>query len=167
MLDSTINLVKANANDVELIEKLAHVIWHEYYPTIISIEQIDYMLSKMYSKESLLEQMTEKNDVIYLIYINNEAQGFISITKTGENAYFLGKFYILQTNAAKGKGTRAFKQLQSILQPESISLTVNRQNYKSINFYFKNGFVIEKVADFDIGNNYVMNDFVMTWKKQN
>ena len=39
------------------------------------------------------------------------------------------------------------------------------QNYKSINFYFKNGFVIERVADFDIGNNFVMNDFVMIWKR--
>ena len=68
MLDSTINLVKANTSDVELIEKLAHRIWHEYYPSIISMEQIDYMLDKMYSKESLLEQMTQKNDVFYAFH---------------------------------------------------------------------------------------------------
>lgn len=165
MLDSTINLVKAGINDVEVIEKLAHVIWHEYYPSIITVEQINYMLEKMYNKESLIEQMTKKNDVFYLIHINHEPQGFISITQIGDSNYFLNKFYILQTTAAKGKGTRAFKQLLSILQPNSISLTVNRQNYKSINFYFKNGFVIERVADFDIGNDFVMNDFVMVWNK--
>jgi RimJ/RimL family protein N-acetyltransferase len=165
MLDSTINLVKAGINDVEVIEKLAHVIWHEYYPSIITVEQINYMLEKMYNKESLTEQMTEKKDVFYLIHINHEPQGFISITHIGDGNYFLNKFYILQTTAAKGKGTRAFKQLLSILQPNSISLTVNRQNYKSINFYFKNGFVIERVADFDIGNDFVMNDFVMVWNK--
>ncbi len=167
MLDSTINLIKANLNDVELIERLARDIWHHYYPNIISMEQIEYMLAKMYKKESLIEQMTEKNDVFYLININNEPKGFISITQTGEGDYFLSKFYILQTTAAKGKGTRAFKQLLSVLQPNTISLTVNRQNYKSINFYFKNGFVIEKVADFDIGNGFVMNDFVMKWNKPN
>ena len=167
MLDSTINLVKATTNDVGLIEKLAHDIWHEYYPTIITLEQIEYMLTKMYSKESLIEQMTQKNDVFYLIHINHEPQGFISISKITDGTYFLSKFYILQTTAAKGKGTRAFKQLLSILQPNSISLTVNRQNYKSINFYFKNGFVIERVADFDIGNDFVMNDFVMVWNRQN
>jgi hypothetical protein len=44
-------------------------------------------------------------------------------------------------------------------------LTVNRQNYKSINFYFKIGFRIEKCADFPIGNGFVMNDFVMVWRK--
>lgn len=165
MSDSTINLVKAGINDVGLIERLAHDIWHEYYPSIISINQIEYMLNRMYSKESLIEQMTKNNDVFYIIHINHQPQGFISITKTGEGAYFLNKFYILQTTAAKGKGTRAFKQLLSILEPDSIKLTVNRQNYKSINFYFKNGFVIESVADFDIGNGFVMNDFVMVWKK--
>ena len=49
-------------------------------------------------------------------------------------------------------------------QPQTLRLTVNRQNYKSINFYFKNGFVIEKTADFDIGSGYFMNDFVMVYR---
>lgn len=167
MLDSTINLVKADLKDVAIIEKLAHEIWHDYYPSIITVEQIDYMLDKMYNKESLTEQMTNKGDVFYLVHINHQPQGFISISDLKDGNYFLNKFYIQQTTAAKGKGTRAFKQLVSIIQPNSISLTVNRQNYKSINFYFKNGFVIERVADFDIGNGFVMNDFVMVWSKPN
>ena len=45
-----------------------------------------------------------------------------------------------------------------------LTLTVNRQNYKAINFYFKLGFKIQTVADFDIGNGYVMNDFVMFYE---
>jgi ribosomal protein S18 acetylase RimI-like enzyme len=40
-------------------------------------------------------------------------------------------------------------------------LQVNRQNYTAINFYFKLGFTIERVADFDIGHGFFMNDFVM------
>lgn len=164
MLDSTINLVKADEKDIELIAKLARLIWHEYYPDIISVEQINYMLKKMYSPKSLSEQM-QKGDTFYMILINHEPQGFISINTTKENEYFLSKFYIVQTTAAKGKGTRAFKQLLSIIQPNKITLTVNRQNYKSINFYFKNGFVIERVEDFDIGNGFLMNDFVMVWNK--
>lgn len=165
MLDSTINLVKADNSDAGLIESLAHTIWNEYYPSIISMEQIEYMLKNMYSKVSLLEQMNKKNDAFYLVLVNHEAQGFISITQNEDKNFFLNKFYLIQNSAAKGKGTRAFKQLLSILEPDKITLTVNRQNYKSINFYFKNGFVIDHVADFDIGNGYVMNDFVMTWKR--
>ena len=61
MLDSTINLVKANVDDAPLIEKLACQIWHDYYPSIITVEQIDHMLKKMYSQENLIEQMAQKN----------------------------------------------------------------------------------------------------------
>jgi hypothetical protein len=38
-------------------------------------------------------------------------------------------------------------------------------NVASINFYFKNGFKIEKWADFEIGNGYEMNDYIMLWKQ--
>ena len=116
MLDSTINLVKADLKDAELIEKLAHEIWHDYYPSIITVEQIDYMLNRMYNKESLTEQMTQKGDVFYLIHINNQAQGFISISDLKDGNYFLNKFYILQTNAAQGKGTRVFINSKKIFK---------------------------------------------------
>ena len=58
-------------------------------------------------------------------------------------------------------GTITLNELTNLLKPKTYTLTVNRQNYKSINFYFKNGFIINEIADFDIGNGYVMNDFVM------
>jgi len=47
----------------------------------------------------------------------------------------------------------------------SITLQVNRQNYKSVNFYFSVGFKIIQVADFDIGEGWQMNDFIMEWKR--
>ena len=75
--------------------------------------------------------------------------------------FFLHKFYIVSESSKKGIGTTIMNKFQHILQPKSITLTVNRQNFKSINFYFKNGFKIKSVEDFDIGNDYQMNDFVM------
>ena len=50
------------------------------------------------------------------------------------------------------------------LQIKTIRLTVNRKNHIAINYYFKNGFMIEEVKDFDIGDGYEMNDFVMLKK---
>ena len=43
-------------------------------------------------------------------------------------------------------------------------LFVNRENFKSINFYFKTGFIIEKIIDQPIGENFYMNDFIMIKK---
>jgi GNAT superfamily N-acetyltransferase len=69
--------------------------------------------------------------------------------------------YIYSRKANAGAGTEVLHELINMTKPRSLTLTVNRQNYKSINFYFKNGFKIKSVEDFDIGNGYQMNDFVM------
>ena len=158
-----IKLIPAGKGDINAISGLAQKIWNQYYPAIISQQQIDYMLDKMYSQESLKEQMSKKGHLFYFISHNKDNLGFISVNRESGNGWFINKFYIDQTQAHKGIGTSAFQLLLQLIQPSKISLTVNRQNFLSINFYFKNGFKIEKVADFDIGNGYVMNDFVMLW----
>jgi ribosomal protein S18 acetylase RimI-like enzyme len=161
-----VELVKATIKDAEQISELAGIIWHQHYSSIISIKQITYMLDLMYSNDALQKQMNDKQHTFYLIKSDSKIIGFIS-TSAVENvkgSYFIHKFYILQDIASKGIGTKAFLELVKILKPEELRLTVNRQNFKSINFYFKNNFKIESIADFDIGNGYMMNDFVMIWK---
>lgn len=166
MPNSAVFLEKAGTSSVPLIARLAHTIWHQHYPSIISTEQINYMLELMYSNTSLTEQMTTGANDFFLIKNEGKDLGFISVSKIKEeeNGIFIHKFYLDQTLAGKGRGTLAYNELVKLLRPSLMRLTVNRQNYKSINFYFKNGFKIESVADFDIGNGYVMNDFVMVWK---
>ena len=158
-----VQLLKAGTDDIPEIRELAVLVWNQHYPAIISRKQIDYMLNMMYSQESLQAQL-ETGHIFYFVRSDGKNIGFISVNILKEKDWFLNKFYIDQDRAAKGVGSGAFRQLLAELDPKSIVLTVNRQNIKSINFYFKNGFTIQKVADFDIGNGYVMNDFVMIWK---
>lgn len=167
MANHSVQLSVATTQDIPAIAKLAETIWKQHYTSIIGTDQINYMLEMMYSYQSLTEQMTEKGHVFYLINESEKCIGFISVSpmENATHSYFLHKFYLLQELAGKGAGTEAFIQLLKLLHPEEIRLTVNRQNFKSINFYFKNGFKIEQVADFDIGNGYVMNDFVMVWNR--
>ncbi|MBL7933837.1 MAG: GNAT family N-acetyltransferase [Bacteroidia bacterium] len=154
-------LTEASYKDIETISKLADTIWNQHYRSIITQQQIDYMLGKMYSLNSLRDQMMNEGHRFLLIGSEEKILGFISVKPEAGSEWFLNKFYIDQTFAAKGIGSAAFDQLVKLLKPSKMTLTVNRQNYKSINFYFKKGFVIERVADFDIGEGYVMNDFVM------
>jgi RimJ/RimL family protein N-acetyltransferase len=163
----SLKLIQAKEQDITLIAELAKLVWNQHYPSIISQAQIDYMLNWMYSTESLKEQMQIKKHQFFLIENGNEKIGFISVNNEKEKDWFLNKFYIDQTKSAKGIGSIAFDLLLENIHPKKITLTVNRQNFKSINFYFKKGFVIERVADFDIGNGYVMDDFVMVWKRRN
>jgi RimJ/RimL family protein N-acetyltransferase len=167
MPNNTLHLVKAKSEDIPEIARLAHIVWHQHYPGIISIDQVNYMLDMMYSDKSLNEQMNIKGHNFYFIRRSDKNIGFIGVSKMDkiDSGYFIHKFYLDQTLSGKGSGTEAHNELVKLLKPSILTLTVNRQNYKSINFYFKNGFKIESVADFDIGNGYVMNDFVMVWTR--
>ena len=142
------------------------MIWDEHYVPIIGAEQVNYMLNKMYSPQAIGQQVQE-GQKFHLVLTEGKETGFISVSSKDHKNFFLHKFYILQEKQNAGLGTVVFKQVfEGIYKPESIRLTVNRQNYRSINFYFKLGFKIEKVEDFDIGNGYFMNDFVMLWQKK-
>jgi diamine N-acetyltransferase len=154
----------AKEQDIPIISALADKIWRIHYPTLITIEQIEYMLGKMYSAESLKEQMNEGH-MFSLVYVNNAPAGYISVSTKDDKNYFLHKFYVQVEEHGKGIGSQLFQHiLNQLKHAESIELTVNRKNIKAINFYFKMGFIIQKTADFDIGNGYFMNDFVMIKK---
>ena len=154
----------ASESDVSVIAILAEKIWRKHYITIISQDQIDYMLDKIYSAGSLLQQMKDGHQ-FFLVFFSDVPVGYLSISSKDDKNYFLHKFYIEVDEHSKGIGTRFLNYIIGTLPAaETIELTVNRQNFKAINFYFKNGFIIREVADFDIGNGYVMNDFIMVKK---
>lgn len=160
---TNIKLQLAQVKDISTIYSLAEKIWMHHYVPIIGIEQVNYMLGKMYSAESLTEQMTVKNQPFYLVILNEQPIGFISIS--GIDNIFIHKFYIDQEVQGKGIGAQAFELIKAINPlAKSYELTVNRKNYTAINFYFKIGFKIDHIDDFDIGNDYWMNDFIMKWK---
>jgi RimJ/RimL family protein N-acetyltransferase len=166
MLMQDTKLIPATLQDIGTISGLADIIWHQHYPAIISMQQIRYMLDLIYSVSALREQMEIKGHLFFIVETAGTPVGFISVSKENGNDWFLHKFYINQEKAGKGIGAKAFELLKKTINPSKITLTVNRQNFKSINFYFKNGFKIERVADFDIGSGYIMDDFVMVWTNQ-
>ena len=159
-----LSLKIATKDDVSIIQSLANKIWRKNYPAIISLAQIDYMLEKIYSAQSLYQQMSE-GAVFLICYASGKEAGFCSYNKQGNGNFFLHKLYVDTEMHHEGIGTwllnEIFGKKDDLVE---LRLTVNRLNYKAINFYFKNGFVIEKVKDLDIGNGYWMNDFVMIKK---
>lgn len=160
-----LRLTMAGEKDLPQIAELAHKIWNDHYPAIIGQQQVDYMLDKFYSQDSLKEQLAN-NQVFYMVEVDGQNTGFVSVSHAAmTEELFIHKFYVLTGQQRSGLGSLVLRELENMHRLVSeVRLTVNRQNHKSINFYFKNGFTIEKVADFDIGNHYVMNDFVMVKK---
>ncbi|MCC6691187.1 MAG: GNAT family N-acetyltransferase [Bacteroidia bacterium] len=155
---------KAESSDTSAISLLAQSIWKKYYPSIISLNQINYMLDKMYTPEAIQHQIKEGQEFT-LVYANKKLCGYLAMSVKNKKKFFLNKFYVDADLHGKGIGKHLFDYVITQLKnPTSIELTVNRKNIKAINFYFKLGFTINRVADFDIGNGFFMNDFVMLKK---
>lgn len=152
--------------DLGKVASLAKIIWHQHYVPIIGEKQVEYMLNRFYSSEALIQQVNEGQE-FYFILVDDVILGFLSISHKSDDVIFIHKFYIDQTQQSKGIGSQVFETLKlNFPKAKTYRLTVNRQNFKSINFYFKNGFIIESVEDFNIGDGYFMNDFVMVWKEK-
>lgn len=124
---------------------------------------MDYMMEWMYSADSLAKQMADGARFFMLNY-KGDTVGYISITDTNGDL-FLNKFYIDAEYQRLNLGSQAlYMALAEFPSAKTMRLQVNRKNFKAINFYFKNGFTIERAEDFDIGNNYLMEDYVMLKK---
>ena len=154
-----VEIRKATIADIPIIRELSETIWKRHYIEIISIQQIEYMLDKMYSVKKLEEEINHTDYAYFIAFVNNELAGYIAISSSDKKNFMLHKFYILAEKRFKGIGERVFNLV--FQSSDSISLFVNRQNYKSVNFYFKMGFKIDDVIDNNIGDGYFMNDFIM------
>jgi GNAT superfamily N-acetyltransferase len=118
---------KATPSDTGTIAALAEKIWMQYYPEIITVEQIRYMLDKMYSAPALQQQMSEGQD-FYLLLENEQPIGYCSFSTTEPGHYFLHKFYVDTHYHGKGIGTFLLNEMLKQLAPVlTVRLTVNQK----------------------------------------
>jgi diamine N-acetyltransferase len=156
---------KAGVEDIATIKNLAEIIWPEAYGKIISAEQLRYMLHLIYSEASLKAQI-EKGHQFVLAIENNEAIGFASFSQKIDeepSTFRLHKIYVLPHVPTKGIGSFLLSYVcnESIKQGATLlELNVNKYN-PAIQFYLKKGFTVLRDVVIDIGEGYVMDDYVM------
>jgi ribosomal protein S18 acetylase RimI-like enzyme len=156
---------KATRTDIPLIRQLAFNVWPQTYSGIISAPQIDYMLEMMYSEKSLQQQMTEGAQFI-VVYDNDQPAGFASYQLTSPGIFKLHKLYVLPSQQGKGTGRYIIDYISGEIRRQratALQLQVNRRN-KARDFYEKLGFTVIREIDLDIGNGYVMDDYIMEKK---
>ena len=157
-------LRQASAADAPLISEMAHRIWRVHYAPIIGVEQLEFMLARGYSPDALRQQMQE-GQVFWLPEADGEVLGYLAISQKEPGKYFLNKFYMDNEKRGLGLGKIIFERvLAQYPDLREMRLNVNRQNYKSVNFYFRVGFTIDFCLDTDFGGGYVMDDFQMVLK---
>ena len=153
---------KATAEEIPLIRELTFRVWPQTYASILTQEQIDYMLEMMYSEASLEKQMTKEGCQFIIVYEDGNPVGFASFAETEPKRWKLHKIYILQNQQGKGTGRFVIDHIIDEIKKQdasSLFLQVNKHN-NAKSFYEKLGFKVIKEEDVPIGP-YWMNDFVM------
>ena len=152
---------QVNDKNIHWVPELAQEIWNDCYKDILSQEQIDYMLDMMYNPEKILEGV-ENNEQWEILKADNVPVGYLHY-KIEEDKVFLSKIYLKQDPQYKGLGQVMMNHVIDYAlanQKKKIYLTVNKNNSKAIRFYEKNGFRNVKSETFDIGNGYIMDDYI-------
>lgn len=161
---------KAAPADVRLIREMAQIAFRDAYKAILSLEQIDYMMEWMYSEESLRNQMERDGHIFFI----EEGKGYVSfrpdgVTDTGLPLFHLEKLYVLPDCKGKGTGREMFSGVMEEMAGQAaghfaVELNVNRYN-PAVGFYEHLGMKRARSGDFEIGNGFYMNDYIMYIEK--
>jgi len=163
--------IKYAANtDLQVIHDMAEVVFRQTYRTILSSEQMEYMIDWMYSLPNLEKQVAQGH-TYYIARVGNEPLGYVSVRKDymdpdGTEVWHLEKIYVMPSTQGTGLGHRLLETAKQHVRDNKstanarIELNVNRNN-PAVEFYKKQGLTILRQGDFPIGNGYYMNDYIM------
>lgn len=161
----SISIFPVNPNQIDELITVARRSWYAHYPGIISVEQIDYMLEKGYARQLILDEI-ELHGITWLSIVDGTKMiGFISVGPYDADAMKLHKLYLLPEYHGKGLGAMALSKVEQIARSVSahiLVLNVNKHNFKAIRSYERAGWCITEEVINDIGNGFVMDDYVMT-----
>ncbi len=147
---------------IKILADTANIIWHEAYKEIVPLAQIDYMIEKFQSFTPLYEAINKNNYLYYLIKDNNNVAGYIGLHEE-DGKMFLSKLYILKEYRGKQVASKTFEFIENSAKQKnlkSVWLTVNRNNHHAIEVYKHREFVVTRTQVTDIGNGFVMDDYV-------
>jgi len=155
----------ATNEDIPLIQDLSARIWREHYPGIISHEQIDYMLGKMYATDVIRDEITNKGYRYIIVAGGTIPIGYIAYCHEEKTrAVMISKIYLLPSFHGKGIGRKMLGHVKdNALKTgaQTLYLFVNKNNVKAIATYERFGFVKAEAVVSDIGSGFVMDDYRM------
>ncbi len=153
---------KAILSDIPVIKEIAEKAWRPTYDHILTEQQTLYMLDLMYNSLTLENQMNG-NIAFFMVDLEQETVGYFALENIDDQIVKLHKLYLDPTKKQQGLGKKIIQYIQDWAltnQRNRIILNVNKNN-SAVLFYQKMGFTIIEEMILDIGEGYVMDDYVM------
>lgn len=166
------------AAEQELLARLAHEIWNEYWPRRIGQAQTDYMVERFQSLEAIRRDMAEHAYEYWFACVPGDAStsgyrledgrrvvGFTGgHVEPATDRFFISKIYLLAAERGKhyASGIIAFyDNLCRTRGLQAMYLTVNKGNELAKRCYVAKGFAVIDARVTDIGGGFVMDDYIM------
>ncbi len=170
--------------EVEELAQLAGQIWREYWPALIGEAQTEYMIENFQSLAAIKRDMAE-HDYRYWFVVDDEltaegadgacapwfARGIAGYTggrtEPETNRFFISKIYLLSGARGHGYCSRTIEHYDALCRDEDLRamyLTVNKHNELGTRAYFAKGFEVIDSVETDIGEGFIMDDYIMEKK---
>lgn len=156
----------ATADDQAALARMANDIWHEYWPALIGEAQTDYMVDRFQSLEAIQTDMAENGYEYWFVEdADGNALGYTGgHVEADTNRFFISKIYLAASARGKHLCSQTVRFYDELCRERGLAamyLTVNKHNELGVRAYTGNGFrVIESVVT-DIGDGFVMDDYIM------
>ena len=165
MKDITLERVETQ-EQIDTLCAIAQEVWHETFDSLLPEGQTDYMIDKFQSDHAVKDQMAHQNYRYYLAKLQGQYAGFVGFAPRyqGEEEMYLSKVYLLAKYRHQGVVKAMFQLVEEQTKQEGLSkirLTVNKKNTHAAQVYEHYGYKTVEWVESDIGNGYVMDDFVM------
>ena len=151
-------------SEIDELSRMASSVWTEHYGSILSMDQITYMVQKFQSAPAIREQLLKSGYEYYWIMDHGHRAGYCAIQPL-DGTLFLSKLYLLKEARGKGLARCTLGELEARCRQDALPiiwLTVNRNN-PSVEVYRSLGFVKTREQVADIGGGYVMDDYIMEY----
>lgn len=161
-----IKIVPATIDLLPEVKSIAYRTWPSTFSQILTKEQIDYMLEGMYALEILESLVKEKGQRYVLAQDETDYVGFCAYEHnvSQSNKTKIHRIYLLPETQGKGLGKLLLNHVVEQAKnrdEDAVYLNVNKFNEKAIQFYERIGMKKVKEEVIDIGNGFVMDDYVM------
>lgn len=165
MAENPVRIAPLEAEDVERLAALAREIWYAHYPAIIGTAQIEYMLGQRYGLDVVREELRREGLWWSKLMVGEEMAGFASYFLAGTAGEMkIDKLYVHPRHQRHGYGGMMIAHIREVARLRGCSrlvLAVNKRNQSAIAAYLKHGFHIAEAVVKDIGDGFVMDDYIL------
>ncbi|MBQ3300664.1 MAG: GNAT family N-acetyltransferase [Eggerthellaceae bacterium] len=162
--------------DQEKLADMTGEIWRGYWPAIIGEAQTEYMVEQFQSLQAIERDMAEADYEYWMLVATEGADrkrtivGFTGGHNEPEtNRFFISKIYLYPEARGHGYARRVVEFYEDLCFTrgfDAMYLTVNKYNELGIRAYKGTGFDIIDSVETDIGEGFIMDDYIMEHRMQ-